>query len=179
MLLRRAREDARGYPFPTGLILAWVLPILIVGALPFFINGEDGEGELLPPATETAAVTASAALDEPAPQPTARVVGSTASPRAQGAPAPSSAVSDAALDRSTPRNVVATGGEAARLRQTPSLEAGVVALLVDGTEVRVLGPERAEGGRLWREVTSPSGDRGWIEQGLLRSPASAVPEQTR
>jgi hypothetical protein len=168
MLLRRAREDAQGYACPTGLILAWILPILIGGAIPLFISREDRGRDPLPPATEAAAVTAPAAREEPVPQATVRPLAATTSARATGAAVPSPVVSDSAADRSTPGNIVATGGAAARLRQAPGLEAGVVALLGDGTEVRALGPEHAEGGRLWREVTSPNGDRGWIDQALLR-----------
>lgn len=100
------------------------------------------------PPTESASPPATAiAVSDPAVVPTA-------------APAPSPTATP-------PLSAVAAGGRRARLRQEPSVQARVVAMVPDGTPLTQLGSEVADGGRAWRRVTGPNGVAGWIDASLL------------
>jgi hypothetical protein len=70
-------------------------------------------------------------------------------------------------------SIVDTGGGNAMLRSGPSLQAGIVERLANGSPVTELGQESREGSRTWRQIQSATGNAGWIDASLIRRGTAA------
>jgi hypothetical protein len=68
-------------------------------------------------------------------------------------------------------STVVTTDEGVRMREEPSVEAGIVAEWPAGTEVEITGPPEEGDGFTWYPVREPeSDDEGWIVQDFLAEP---------
>ena len=181
-----------------GLIGGLVRPVVIGIAVPLVANRElwsrgplqvaaaaPGQLAAAPtavPPVPAAAPTTLAVSALPTPAAAAVLIAAAAPPAVAASALPAAAAApppgpDSAEAAARPRSVVATNGAGGRLRHAPSLQASIVAVLADGTEVVELDAEVVEGNRAWREVRSPHGDVGWMDAELLRPVDPPAPGQ--
>lgn len=152
MLVRPARSRST-WPLALGLL---ALAMLLAGAC-----------ASTPPAASPPAATA------PPPRAT------TAAPPATAVPATAAAAAAVAGAATPPtwRVVANSDAQGANLRAAPAGTAPLVKVLREGTLVLVLGPERREEGRAWRNVQDDVGAVGWVAADLLAEPVGVAAAQ--
>jgi peptidoglycan/xylan/chitin deacetylase (PgdA/CDA1 family)/uncharacterized protein YraI len=98
-------------------------------------------------------------------------------PTANMAPPPPSATPAPVAPAATPApadpnawHVAGTGGSGANVREEPSTNATVLAVLPDGTEVQPLGGPTEGDGMYWLKIRSEPNVQGWVAADLLQPP---------
>ena len=111
---------------------------------------------------DAVAASPAAALPEPIPSPSP-VPSATATPAAGPAPGPATT--------SVRLKVAKTEGTGANLRERPASDGKVVAILMDGTSVDVVGEDVKVGAITWRNVrtvgSTTDGVTGWVSAQFL------------
>jgi len=64
--------------------------------------------------------------------------------------------------------IVNTDGQGASLRSEPAAGSQRLTVLLEGSVVRVVGPEVLDGDHAWVEVQDDSGHRGWVQADLVQ-----------
>lgn len=112
---------------------------------------------------------------EPTPEPTVAPTTEAASPTATPAATATTAAAPAAAEPSTTAptrlRVTKTGGTGANLRAEPKADARVIAILLDDTQLDVVGEDVKAGGVTWKNVrttgSTSDGVTGWVSAQYL------------
>lgn len=112
--------------------------------------------------------------NEAEPDPKADEVASVGGP----APAPSPSPSPSPAVPVWRVRVANTEGQGANFRREPSATAPRIALVRDGTQLELIGPDRQADGRTWRNVRDDAGNAGWVLADFLVEDRDAGPRPT-
>jgi len=91
---------------------------------------------------------------------------------------PTSATSPTPLARPERVQVANTEGEGVNLRREPSLASQALRVILEGTMLDIVGPDRDADGRRWRNVRDLDGETGWIPSPYLVAEGTVPPPQS-